>query len=903
MKRKNSWIGTAVLIVTAIFITACDDGQLRLNETDFSISPATPTIIRFDADPNNVDAGGQSTITWEVDDADSIEITSAGADGSTPLHVQTSEVSGTAVAQNITSDTEFTITATFSGSVEGSEEQPLEEEPKEITINAYPPSGAEEEAAEGEEGDELAPDTSTAALPATKTITVTVNKVSNLSATIQADSTNLTPGESTIVRWSVNSEDAAIEIVDSNDIVVEPTYAGADCDITDPSELLDLGTQTDGPQTEGCAAVTPAGPSTIYTITATVGDDEPARDDVEIFVNDTDITAEIKINGVKDAKVNNFSEPVEVTWIAEPVGAVVTIIANPADSVISCEPELPQGQAVEYTSSTCSLSDETEFSIRVAMSAADDAVYLEDFASVTRGSANAGIDIRADEWAFSGEEVSVEIKVKEGVDPTAIKEIHITDALAGLMIIPFPIQTPLVKVIVPKLGVNVKMIDVTEQETDYGTRVRALTTIEDNVTSSAEAITELMFDPNDVKSRFVGVQMPGFNAGKARIYKNGADVDVDFGTPLKAFQGLTKNWQDTVLDAKIKTFPVNTIAVRPGNSSEIYVGTTGAVVVSTDGGNTFSLTAPALRISSDGKNYDGSHPSCRGLDQTGVKASHEHQVVSLNQICDIEIGANGRFIVGTDDGAFTIRDIDAFRAGNADVKVIGHPSSEANADSEGLLTYKHVVDDIECIDTDCNKVFAATDRGVLVSEDGGETWSEFGGLSSRAYKITHLGQMLYAATEGGVFETDLSSASWESMGLEYSAKSVAIDPNEGQFGRMVIASTDQGVFVTRDSGDSWSTIEAAGDTASRDVAISTMPAKSGGGKLITVMLGSGKKAIYGQTLVNLVDGGNSPPPVEESTEEQPTEDEEEEPMTDEEYVEAMTEAGADQAILEALTSK
>ncbi|MBT3182541.1 MAG: hypothetical protein HN337_08560 [Deltaproteobacteria bacterium] len=882
MMRKISWIGKVVLIVTAVFLTACDDGQLRLNQTDFSISPAAPTIIRFDAEPNNVDAGGSSTITWEVSNADSIEITSKADDGSSPLHVQTIENSGSAVAQSITADTEFTITATYSGPVEESEEDPLQD-PKEVTINSYPPSGAEEEAVEG---DELAPDSSTAAPPATKTIKVTVNMTSELSASIQADSTNLAAGDSTIIRWSVTSENAVIEVLDNDGIVVEPTFAGADCDITDPSELLELGTAAEAPQANGCAVVTPFNPNTIYTLTATEGDEAPARDDVEIFVNNADIAAEIRVNGVKDAKVNNFDEQVEVSWIVDPVGAVVTVTANPADSVVSCTPELPQGQVIDYSTSQCTLSGETEFSIRVAMTA-DDTDYVEDFANIALGSVNAGIDIRGDEWAFAGEEVTIEVKAKEGVSQSAIKEIHITDAIAGLRVIPFPISNPMLKVVVPQLGINVKMVDATDQETDYGTRVRALTTIEDNVTSQAEAITELIFDPNNVQSRFVGVQMPGFNAGKARIYKNGADIDVDFGTVLKAYQGLDAFWQDTVLDAKVKTFPVNSIAVRPGNSDEIYVGTTGAVVVSTDGGTSFELSAPALRISSDGKNYDGSHPSCRGLEQTGVKASHKHQVVSLNQICDIAIGANGRFIVGTDDGAFSIKSIDAFRAGEEGAKVVGHPSDKDNADAEGFLSYNHVVDDLECIDTDCNKVFAATDRGVLVSENGGETWSDFGGLSSRPYKIEHLGQILYAATESGVYESDVSSASWESMGIDYATKSIAIDPNEGQFGRMIIASTDQGVFVTRDSGDNWSTIEASGTEPSRDVAISTMPAKSGGGKLVTVMLGSGKKAIYGQTLVNLVSDGAA----------------EEESMSDEEMAEMLEAAGADQAIVDALKGK
>lgn len=851
MKNKISVIGQAILVVAAMFITACDDGQLRKESTSFSISPAAPTIISFYADPDEVKAGESTTISWEVAGADSIEITSTATDGSSPLHVETSDVKGSAVAKNLSATTDFTLTAKASAGPPEGEGDGAVAEPKTISISAFlPRDAAAGEADAGAEGDLAPADGATAAPPSSQTITVKVIEESKLSAKITADKGSLTPGESTIIRWTVSPEGASVEVTNSDAVAVEPTFAGKDCEAEDPQVLLDSGTPAEAPQANGCAVVTPEA-TTVYTVTAKAdGASESA--DVEVSVEETEIVAEILVNGQKSPQLNNFSESVTVSWTAEPVGSLVTIVASP--QVESCEPALPEGQAVEYSSAECYISGPTEFTIRVEI-ASDPSQYAEDYASVARGDAAADIDIRADEWAFVGEDVVIEITPKEGSDPSAIKEVRVKDA-DGLRTVAI---TELIHVKVPHEGVSVEMDDVAGATHNYGIRVRALSTISEQVDIKAEAITALAFDPNDVKTRYVGIQMPGWNKGVAYIYRDGGPISVGFGEKLMEADGLNKFWKDKktgeneAFDKYIKTFPVNAIASRKDHPDEIYVGITGALMVTDDGGKTFELVAPARRISVNSGDYDGSHPTCRGQIQTGVKSTHDNQLVSLNQICDVVVTSGGRLILATDHGAFAISDITAFRAGKEDVKVVGHPSAKGKADEEGRLTYAHVVDDVECVDDECMKVYAATDRGVLVSENGGETWSEFGSIGSKAFKVVHLDDKLYAATDDGVYESDKTAASWTSIGLNKSAKSVAIDPNVNQFGhRMLIAGTDEGVFVTRDSGANWSPIADASDVESRDVAIATMDAKTGDGKIITVMLGSGKKVIYGQTLVGTI---------------------------------------------------
>jgi len=872
MKKTKSRAGQAILIVATMFIMACDDGQLRQENVDLSVSPASPTIISFYADPAEVEAGGSTVISWEVAGADSVEITSVGTDGSSPLHVESTEGTGQAVAANLSATTDFTLTAKISApsSDEEGEEGDASAEPKSISISAFLPRS--EDAAEDGEGEDAAPSVggSTAAAPSTETITVVVIKESTLSASITADKGSVTPGESTIIRWKVEPEDATVEVVDSDSTAVIPTFTGEDCDIDDPQELLDAENPTETPQATGCAAVTPQA-STVYTVTATSGDASESAD-VEVTVVDRELFAELLINGVVDARTSNFDEPVTLSWMVEPVDALVSVDADPP--VISCTPELPEGQVVDYSTAECTVEGPTTFTLNIIL-ADDGTVGATAVAGVSRSdAANADIDIRADEWGFEGEEVTIEIKPKEGTDASAIKEVRVRDA-DGVR----PVSlTEKISVRIPHEGVGVEMEDVTGTTTDYGTRVRALTTISEQVDINAEAITALAFDPNNVKIRYTGIQMPGWNKGIAYIYKDGGPIPVDFGDKLKAADGLAKFWKDDAFDEYVKTFPVNTVAVRKDYPDEIYVGVTGALVVTEDGGKSFELVAPARRISIKGNDYDGSHPTCRGKTQTGVEAVHKNQLVSLNQICDIVVTASGRMIIATDNGAFAISDITAFRAKEDGVNVVGHPSADGKADEEGKLTYGHIVDDIECVDDTCSTVFAAMDSGVLKSEDGGETWTEFGSIGGKTYQVKSLGDNIYAATESDVYESDSITASWTKMGLGMNTRSLAIDKNKSVFGGiMLIAGTDQGVFVTRDSGEYWSPIAPEGieESANNLVAIETMDAKSGGGKVVTVMLGTGKKIIYGKAPIGIVAAG----------------------ATTDEYKEAMLEAGIEEEIV------
>ena len=787
----------AMAVAASVFAAGCSDGDPWSGmQQSFDVTPA-PMIIKFYAEPSAVKAGEGTTIFWEVADANAISIAAVSSTGeSIPFSVQTAELSGSAAVPALAASADFVITA---------------------TKKMAPAEGEEAGDAESETAGDVT---------ASQTITVTVEAAMAIEATISADKDSVLPGEPVVITWGVTPAEGVTVAVsaDSGEALVASDACAADAAAA-----------------AGCGVAYPE-KTTVYTVTATDANDPEnvVTQSVEVEVDDAEVEADIKVNGESEAKITSIENEVVVTWTVTPATAKVTVTASPA--VVSCAPELPSGQTSEVTSATCKLSAiPTTFTVSAVVG---DMPAVEDSAEVRQGSVDAGIDVRADEWAFEGETVPVLIDLKDGIDATMIKEVQFTDKVEGIKkVTQFPLDGP-VMVVAPKDGIRVKMVDAGGAEHDYGTRVRTLSTIADSVAEDV-IITKLALDPNDPTKRFTGVQMPNYNDGKVRLYINGSTArDIDFASALKAkLLGDPKSplWQKDAFEKHVKTFPVNAITVRPGDSNKIYVGTTGGLFASADGGSSFALVAPAMFLSKTGSDYAGSHASCRGKTQTGVKASHKGQLVALSQVCDVAVGKGGRAIIATDMGAYGISNIDAFGT-DKNVKVVGNSSA----------LMMHVVDDIECLDGECMTALAATDMGVFRTEDGGETWSEFGALGARSFAVVALGDQVFAGTENGVAVTGLAQASWQPLGIAgFKVFALAIDPNVGLNGMMIIAGTDRGVQVTRDSGKSWSAIDAGGQEESLSVAISSAEG-SAGKKAIGVTIGSGKRAVHGETEVTKV---------------------------------------------------
>ncbi|MEW6094768.1 MAG: YCF48-related protein [Chloroflexota bacterium] len=105
--------------------------------------------------------------------------------------------------------------------------------------------------------------------------------------------------------------------------------------------------------------------------------------------------------------------------------------------------------------------------------------------------------------------------------------------------------------------------------------------------------------------------------------------------------------------------------------------------------------------------------------------------------------------------------------------------------------------------------------GLMASRDGGATWINIAGEQFKDGAVVGLAvapddaQVVYAATQMGLFMTTDGGATWSSpdeLPEQTAVRSVAIDPRNSQ---KVLAGVDTaGLYVSTDGGTSWSQVSA-----------------------------------------------------------------------------------------------
>ncbi len=96
--------------------------------------------------------------------------------------------------------------------------------------------------------------------------------------------------------------------------------------------------------------------------------------------------------------------------------------------------------------------------------------------------------------------------------------------------------------------------------------------------------------------------------------------------------------------------------------------------------------------------------------------------------------------------------------------------------------------------------------GVFRSADGGEHWSAAGLVGSTVHQLVWLGPQLYAATDAGLLRSDDLGASWSELnqGLEGRSGQRLLFPLAPDSGAQAFLATDRGLFWTGDGGQNWS---------------------------------------------------------------------------------------------------
>src|SRR3989338_168550 len=100
------------LIVASLVAIGCSDGVLRTESPNPSGGAAVPpNVILFDANPLTVDQGSSTTLSWEVEGADKVEIVSTATENKFS-YATDKDFTSTTVVDNLQETTTFILTAT-----------------------------------------------------------------------------------------------------------------------------------------------------------------------------------------------------------------------------------------------------------------------------------------------------------------------------------------------------------------------------------------------------------------------------------------------------------------------------------------------------------------------------------------------------------------------------------------------------------------------------------------------------------------------------------------------------------------------------------------------------------------------------------------------------------------------
>jgi photosystem II stability/assembly factor-like uncharacterized protein len=119
-------------------------------------------------------------------------------------------------------------------------------------------------------------------------------------------------------------------------------------------------------------------------------------------------------------------------------------------------------------------------------------------------------------------------------------------------------------------------------------------------------------------------------------------------------------------------------------------------------------------------------------------------------------------------------------------------------------------------------MFAGGKGGVHRSPDGGQTWHSAGLEGREVNDLAWLGPMLYAATDAGVLRSEDLGKSWVPLneGLKRGQVNRLLFPLLPDSGAVVFAATDHGIYRSDDAGQNWRFSGMKGEDV---VAIATFP--------------------------------------------------------------------------------
>lgn len=781
--KKNNKVGWRILVtlVALGFVAACSDGEMEeLPKTNLDITAVGPSIVAFSANPDSIKAGEKTTLSWEVINADSIEIKAVAKDGgdSIDFNLKTEELKSSVPVENLKVTTDFTLTATKKKPTETTGEKEGEgTKARAEKIGTVPSVPADN-----------------SVISQTITVIVTGGVVGQ-EATITATPDSVVSGEPVKLEWHVPVANSTVVVKNESGDEIEKTFAGDDCKVTD-LVLLEKKEGVSEPQVDGCAIVRPA-TTTTYTVEAITPDNVTMDASVEVTVEEVELSARIEIT---PSQVQSYPATVAVTWTVDPQVAQVTVSANPAPDA-ACATALAAATTGSGTAN-CTVSADTEFTISVRYNGQETSASARVTLAAQSG-AKPDLQFVNQQWGFVGETVKLGIALPDELrrNPSLIQGLKInneTKEIADLKKEPFLISP---SIVIGPTGVSVKLEYSDGQSKNYDV-IQPVSLVSEATDKGIKAVTSIAIAPDF--TRYMGVMADGFGDGIVKIYKNEASTlpNIDLFKTFQSTDPAGKTFNKEFYST-LATYPV-IVALREENPNEVYVGTTGLLLRLKSGAWETLWWGSVLAGEVD---QDPSHPTC-GYDssttnkqkvQLGVAAKYVGKIISYKQVCDIVARKDGRVIIATDKGVRTEENID-----DGTWKWLPERGSEDP-------TRDHVISALEMVGD--NLLFAAADNGVLVSKsEGGKlgvVWEKFGDVPGPVFAIAYDGtSKIYAGSASGLYQSTIVGASWTKV-EQLTAQAVTalvVDPYQIAQKSTIIAGTDSGLQISRDSGEMWNSI-------------------------------------------------------------------------------------------------
>lgn len=267
--------------------------------------------------------------------------------------------------------------------------------------------------------------------------------------------------------------------------------------------------------------------------------------------------------------------------------------------------------------------------------------------------------------------------------------------------------------------------------------------------------------------------------------------------------------------AKIGPFPVNGFAFDPSrdDGKRVYAAVTGMLLYSQDGGASWKTVDvfPTLVTKKNKKQKATltSYASCKGRTQDGLDGKHS-SLVNVKQLCAVELvfdGEQKRAVIATDHGVYTMDNIDGY----IDDRKKGTKWMASETLGSDVIVHGLAQTRVDAV----ARLYAATDRGVYVNNQGGQgEWQPLLGITGAdgeavvyAVAVDEAQGVVYAGTaDGTVFRsTSLTTGEWTAVNdFDAPVYDIAAD---GTTGTILVGAA--GVQVSRDQGATWRNVSAA----------------------------------------------------------------------------------------------